>query len=81
MTTKVRELLARIEQLERKVRDLEARPLMPQPVWIPYYVPPYYGQPYIPPSPIPHWPTYPPGPVWIAGAADGTPGLTYSSSS
>lgn len=65
-----KELLKRIDELERKVRDLEARPyLLPivvQPVQIPAYQP----------CPVwPAYPTYPYQPVWC-GPGGTTPTIT-----
>lgn len=47
----------RIEELERRVRELEQRPIayppvyIPQPYPVPYYPSPYYVLPWIPPQP------------------------------
>ena len=51
-------LQARVEELERRLRDLEARP-----VYVPYNPVPYY--------PVPSYPAYPWGPIW-AGDYPGT---------
>ena len=67
----------RIEELERRVKELEARPPvwmpMPYPVPQPYPIYPAPYQPYIPPM-------YPfsPHPTWIAtaGTATGISGFT-----
>lgn len=45
-------LQARVEELERRLRDLEARP-----VYVPYNPVPYY--------PAPPYPAYPWGPIWV----------------
>src|SRR5260221_484887 len=68
----------RIEELERRVKELEARP----PVWmpVPYYVPqPYPVYPIYPASvpnpwyvPVPWTPTVPEGPRWISTAGTAT---------
>lgn len=63
----------RIDALERRVRELEARPV---------YVPIYVGQP-LPAVPIPSlpWPPSPypwqPSPIW--GTSSGEMGCVYSS--
>lgn len=44
-------LKQRVEELERRVKELEARP-----VYVPIYIPPQAPAPY-----QPHWPNYP----WI----------------
>jgi|GEM_PF-6580151 len=46
----------RIEELERKVRELEARPIAYPPVYVPYPVP--YIPPYQPLMPAPWVPWY-----------------------
>ena len=54
----------RIEELERKVKELEARPATQH--WH-YHYPP---QPYYPSYPnYQPWPTVPLGPTWICGVA------------
>ncbi len=52
---KKRELLGRIEWLEKRVSDLEARPLVtyPQPYWVPYTSPTPWIQPTIIGDPMP----------------------------
>lgn len=66
---KLKDALKRIEELERKVKELEARPAQhlhyyyhQQPSYYPTY--PYY-QP---------WPTIPQGPTWTIGAISGKAG-------
>jgi len=51
-------LKKQIEELERRVKELEARPIVYQPIYYPvpqpYYVPPpvpYYPQPWLPVQP------------------------------
>lgn len=51
----------RIEELERRVRELEARPISYPPVYLPYPVPAPNFTPY------PMWPIYPPGTPWWLG--------------
>ena|SRR5665213_1259643 len=65
----------RIEELERKVKELEARPVfIPYPVYpAPVSIPVPYPIPYIPYIPQPHYPPYPLTPWYITtcgGAGD-----------
>ena len=68
----LKEAMKRIEELERKVRELEARPVyMPMLQYIPYYIPPTYI-----PSLIPYYPSTPMPwqPPWIITCTVGAEG-------
>lgn len=72
---KTKDLLDKIEKLEARIRDLEARPVYPiihvHPSPAPVYVPvvPYYVQPYIQPS----YPWYTP----MCGGAGNNTQISY----
>lgn len=58
-------LTDRIEELEKRVRELEARPTYHPPVYVPY---PVYPAPVLPVVPYPWHPVpYWPQPTWVGG--------------
>jgi hypothetical protein len=57
----------RIEELERRVKELESRP----PVWLIQTAPPYVVT-----APVPRWPTSPP---WVVTCGNTIPGTTLYS--
>jgi hypothetical protein len=73
MNTAEQELRDQLNELQKRVKELESRPVfVPQPY--PVYWP-YYGQPYYIPPPVPYWqpPYYYTTPVTftvVAGCAD-----------